>query len=441
MTTRTTRMSTTAAATTRAVRDTFSGLPAAFWWLWTSTLINRLGAFVSTFLALYLTVQKGYSASYAGLVAALYGLGGAAGNLVAGVLTDRLGRRPTLLVSQTATAGAVALLGFAAHPWTIAGLAALAGMTTSASRPAVQAMMTDIVPERHRVRAFALNYWAINIGFALSASAAGLIARYSYLWLFLGEALLTALCAVVAYFRLPESRPERPGALEDGPEDGPVGGREDGPVGSPVGGTSLGDVLRDVRFMTVVGLNLLLVTLYQQGLVTLPLAMGRAGFDSTDFGLVIAANGILIVALQIPVTRLIEHRSAGPLLVLSALLTGVGFGLTALADSVPFYVLTVCVWTLGEIINSPTQMSLVARLSPVQGRGRYQGVYTLSWSVAAFVAPLLGGVVIDRYGADAVWVGSLAVGALAAVGYAQVMRRSQDSPSSATPATPPASRS
>ncbi|MGK5627443.1 MDR family MFS transporter [Streptomyces sp. URMC 123] len=415
-------------ATKRAVRGTFSGLPPAFWWLWGSTLINRLGAFVSTFLALYLTLQKGYSATYAGLVVALYGLGGAAGNLVAGVLTDRLGRRPTLLVSQTATAAMVALLGFASHPGVIAVLAALAGMATSASRPAVQAMMTDIVPERHRVRAFALNYWAINLGFALSASVAGLIARHSYRWLFLGEALLTLLCAAVAYLRLPESRPA--------PRSAPEGSAEAGPEGA----TSLSTVLRDGRFMTVVGLNLLLVTLYQQGLVALPMAMGKAGFDSADFGLVIAANGILIVVLQMPVTRLIEHRPPGPLLVVSALLTGAGFGLTALADSVPFYVLTVCVWTLGEIVNSPTQMALVARLSPAEGRGRYQGVYTLSWSVAAFAAPLLGGLVIDRHGAEVLWLGSLAVGIVAAVGYARVMREQPEGRGQETAAAPGAGR-
>ncbi|MEU0008305.1 MFS transporter [Streptomyces sp. NPDC006314] len=413
-----------ATATGRAARGTFSGLPPAFWWLWGSTLINRLGAFVSTFLALYLTMQKGYSATYAGLVAALYGLGGAAGNLVAGVLTDRLGRRPTLLVSQTAAAGTVALLGFASHPGVIAVLAGLAGTATSASRPAVQAMMTDIVPERHRVRAFALNYWAINLGFALSASAAGLIARHSYRWLFLGEALLTLLCAAIAYLRLPESRPAPPSA----------------PDAVPEGVTSLSAVLRDVRFMTVVGLNLLLVTLYQQGLVALPLAMGEAHFDSADFGLVIAANGVLIVVLQMPVTHVIEHRPPGPLLVVSALLTGAGFGLTALADSVPFYVLTVCVWTLGEIISSPTQMALVARLSPVEGRGRYQGVYTLSWSVAAFAAPLLGGLVIDRYGADVLWLGSLAVGIVAASGYARLVRGEPEDRDQETAAAPDAGR-
>src|SRR3954469_20377402 len=94
----------------RAARETVSGLPRQFWWLWTSTLINRLGAFVATFLALYLTVERGYSASYAGLVGALYGLGGVISSIGAGVLTDRLGRRPTMLIAQLSTAASVALL-------------------------------------------------------------------------------------------------------------------------------------------------------------------------------------------------------------------------------------------------------------------------------------------------------------------------------------------
>ncbi|OEV22798.1 hypothetical protein AN219_26840, partial [Streptomyces nanshensis] len=72
------------------------------------TLVNRLGAFVATFLALYLTLDRGYSASYAGLVGALFGLGGVVSSLGAGVLTDRIGRRPTLLAGQLATAVSVA---------------------------------------------------------------------------------------------------------------------------------------------------------------------------------------------------------------------------------------------------------------------------------------------------------------------------------------------
>ncbi|MFI6768740.1 MDR family MFS transporter [Streptomyces sp. NPDC050355] len=407
----------------RAAVESVSGLPRQFWWLWTSTLINRLGAFVATFLALYLTVERGYSASYAGLVGALYGLGGVVSSIGAGVLTDRLGRRPTMLIAQLSTAASVALLGFMEDPVAIAAVAAVVGMATNASRPAVQAMMADIVAPEDRVRAFSLNYWAINLGFAISSTAAGLIAEHGYLALFLGESGLVLACAVVVFVKLPESRPATTAPAD--PQD--TAASSPAPV-------SMLTVLRDGRFMTVVGLNLLLAMLFQQAYVSMPVSMGQNGFSSADFGTVIAVNGVLIVLLQIPVTRFIEHRSPAMLLIGSALLTGYGFGLTALAGSVAMYALAVAVWTLGEIINSPTQMGLVVRLSPLHGRGRYQGMYALSWSIASLTAPLLGGTVIDHYGADVLWAGCAAVGTMAALGYGLLLR-------SLPPAAEPVARS
>ncbi|XUL89891.1 MDR family MFS transporter [Streptomyces galilaeus] len=396
------------AALRRAARETVSGLPREFWWLWTSTLVNRLGAFVSTFMALYLTLDRGYSATYAGLVASLHGLGGVVSSIGSGVMTDRLGRRPTLLIAQSSTAAAVALLGFMHDPLAIAGVAFLVGMASNASRPAVQAMMADIVRPEDRVRAFSLNYWAINLGFAVSSMAAGFIAEVSYRAGFLLEAGMTAVCAVVVFLKLPESRPT-------------VATDDDGK--KAVDAVGLGTVLRDGRFMSVVGLSFLVALVFQQGSVGLPVAMGEAGFTPADYGTAIAVNGFLIVALQIPVTRLIEHRDAKRLLVVSSLLAGYGFGLTAFAGSVGVFALTVCVWTLGEMINAPTQTGLVVRLSPVQGRGRYQGMYTLSWAVAALVAPLMSGFVIDRFGAEWLWGLCAVVGTGAAVGYGLLMRR------------------
>ncbi|MEE1791393.1 MFS transporter [Streptomyces sp. BE308] len=393
----------------RAVHESVSGLPREFWWLWVSTLVNRLGAFVATFMALYLTLDRGYSASYAGLVAALHGLGGVVSSLGAGVMTDRLGRRPTMLIAQTSTAVSVAVLGFMEHPFAIAGVAFLVGMASNASRPAVQAMMADIVRPEDRVRAFSLNYWAINLGFAVSSAGAGFIAEYSYLAGFVGEAAMTLFCAVVVFLKVPESRPERAPAAS-----GAKPGSDDG--------VRLGTVLRDGRFMGVVGLSFLVSLIFQQGYVGLPVAMGTDGLSSSDFGTAIAVNGVLIVALQIPVTRFIEHRDPRRLLIISSLLAGYGFGLTAFAGSVAVYALTVCVWTLAEIVNAPIQTGLVVQLSPAQGRGRYQGMYTMSWSVAALIAPLMSGIVIDRYGAAWLWGTCAVLGTVAALGYWLLMR-------------------
>ncbi|MFI6089400.1 MDR family MFS transporter [Streptomyces sp. NPDC051218] len=393
------------AALRRAAKESVSGLPREFWWLWISTLVNRLGAFVATFMALYLTLDRGYSATYAGLVAALHGLGGVVSSLGAGVMTDRLGRRPTLLIAQASTALSVALLGFMKDPLAIAAVAFLVGMASNASRPAVQAMMADIVRPEDRVRAFSLNYWAINLGFAISSAGAGFIAEFSYLAGFLIEAVMTMVCAVVVFMKLPESRPVR-SALE----------KESEPE------VGLGTVLRDGRFMGVVGLSFLIALIFMQGSVGLPVAMGEAGFTPADYGVAIAVNGVLIVALQIPVTRFIEHRDPQRLLVISALLAGYGFGLTAFAGSIGVFALTVCVWTLAEIVNAPTQTGLVVRLSPTHGRGRYQGMYTLSWAVASLVAPLMSGFVIDRFGAPWLWATCAVIGTVAAIGYWSLMR-------------------
>jgi MFS family permease len=395
----------------RALRATVSGLPREFWWLWTSSLVNRLGAFVATFMALYLTIDRGYSASYAGLVAALHGLGGVVSAVGAGVMADRVGRRPTMLIAQLSTAASVALLAFVQHPVAIAGVAFLVGLASNGSRPAVQAMMADILPPEDRVRAFSLNYFAVNLGFAVSAVGAGFIAEISYRAGFLIEAGATLVCAVLVFMKIPESKPET--TAVQGAGAGATGAEAE---------VGLGTVLRDGRFMSLVGVSFLVALIFQQGYVALPVAMGQHGFSPADYGLAIAVNGVLIVAVQIPVTGMIQRRDPRRLLVVSALLAGYGFGLTAFAGSVGVLALTVCVWTIAEILNAPTQSSLVVRLSPERGRGRYQGMYTMSWSLAALVAPLVSGLVIDAYGADWLWGGCAVLGTVAAAGYALVMR-------------------
>ncbi|WP_329495881.1 MFS transporter [Kitasatospora herbaricolor] len=392
-------------------RETLGGLPRQFWWLWTSTLVNRLGGFVVTFLALYLTADRGYSASYAGLVASLFGLGSAVAAIGAGVLTDRVGRRPTLVTAQLGTAVFTAVLGFSDGPVAIAVVAFLVGLFNNASRPAVSAMIADLVPAADRVRAYSLNYWAINIGFGVSAAAAGLIATHGYLTLFLLDALSTLLCAVLIFVKIPETRPDAPAARPDEPAVG------------------LATVFRDARFMTVVGLNVLLALVAQQGSTTLAVDMGQAGISSTQYGLVIGLNGLLIVLLQIPVTRLMEGRDRTALLVASALLTGWGFGLTALAgSSAMFFAVTVAVWTIGEIMNAPTMMGLVAELSPTHARGRYQGVYSLSWSLASFLGPAVGGLLLQYAGGGAVWGACAVCGTLAAAGHLVIGRRASTPP-------------
>src|SRR6478672_2445135 len=87
------------------------GLPSTFWWLWAGTLVNRMATFVVPFMALYLTQQRHLSVAWAGLVVSLFGAGGIGASLVGGMLADRIGRRPTMMFSLTASGLGTALLG------------------------------------------------------------------------------------------------------------------------------------------------------------------------------------------------------------------------------------------------------------------------------------------------------------------------------------------
>src|SRR5437762_6800483 len=96
------------------------GLPRAYWFLFAGTLVNRLGSFVFTYLALYLTQARGFTDEAAGAVVGLYGLGALAAGPVAGVIADRTGRRLVMLLSTAGGAAAMLALSAAERPEAIA---------------------------------------------------------------------------------------------------------------------------------------------------------------------------------------------------------------------------------------------------------------------------------------------------------------------------------
>lgn len=383
-------------------RETTGGLPATFWYLWTGSLINRLGSFILIYLAIYLTGERGFTEVQAGVVLGLWSAGGAVGTLTGGLLADRWGRRGTLLVTQFTAAALMIAFGFAERLPVIAVGALLLGMTNEASRPAYAAMMIDVVPERDRLRAFSLHYWAINLGFASAAVLAGFAAELDYLLLFLINAGAVVISAALVSLRVPENRQSVvPNAVAAG--------------GSPVGG--LRTLLADRVFLVFTMLNLLLALVFVQHISMLPIAMGDDGLSPGTYGWVISLNGLLIVTGQLFIPRLVRDRDRTRVLALAAIITGVGFGLTAFAGTALWYALTVLIWTVGEMLQSPASATVLAELSPATMRGQYQGVLSLSWSIAGFAAPILGGFVREQFGNAPLWLGCAGIALLVAVGH------------------------
>jgi dipeptide/tripeptide permease len=155
----------------------------------------------------------------------------------------------------------------------------------------------------------------------------------------------------------------------------------------------------------------------------MPLDVRAHGISPAGFGALIAVNGILIVLLQPFAARIIGDRSRFHVLALASLLVGAGIGMNAIVATLPWYACAVVVWTLGEILYSPAASSLAADLAPVDLRGRYQGVLSMSFSAGFFFAPLLGGWAAGTFRFQAVWTASLAAGIVTAAGFVALGHR------------------
>ena len=376
------------------------GLPPTYWLIWAGTLINRLGGFVIPFLTLYLTQQRGIPISQAAFIVSLFGAGSFIAQLTGGELTDRLGRRPVMLMSFFVTPIFMTALGFARDLTLISISTFIVGFFTDLYRPAVGAAIADLVPPESRTRAYGYNYWAINLGAAVAPLLAGLLAGSNYLILFVADALTTLVFGLIVLFGIRETRPTE------------VRHTAHAPIRD-----RFQQLKREPILLLFSLLALFIGIIYTQGHVSLPLDMQSNGLGPQPYGAAVAVNGFLIILVTIPVSNMASKWLRFETMALSAVFLGLGFGFTAFASTLPLYMVSVAIWTLGEIMATSVAPAIIADLSPVELRGLYQGIFGSAWGLAFFLGPLAGGWIYENLGSTMLWVTCLALGIVIAFGY------------------------
>ena len=147
-------------------------------------------------------------APYIGLMIALYGGMQFVFSPVLGSLSDRLGRRPVLLISLAGAAVNYLFLAFAPSLWMLLLGRAIAGLT-SANVSVATAYITDISPEDKRARRFGLVNAMFGIGFIIGPVMGGTLGDQWLRLPFIAAAVLNGCNLLLAFFMLPESRPLR----------------------------------------------------------------------------------------------------------------------------------------------------------------------------------------------------------------------------------------
>jgi predicted MFS family arabinose efflux permease len=373
-----------------------SGLPGDVWIIFATTLINRVGTMVLPFLALYLTQSLGFSEGMAGLAITVYGVGGLISAPIAGRLSDRAGPLRVMQLSLVLSGVSVVVVPLTRTLPVVFSLILLWAMTTEAVRPASMAALTSATPGAQRKAAIALHRLAINLGMSVGPAVGGLLAVVSFTLLFVIDGVTSVAGALLLTVLV-----QRRGRPVDAETEA-----------SAISGTV---VLRNKRMLAFMLAMFLVGIVFFQFEAPLPLyVVGTLGLPTSFFGLLFVVNAALIIVLEVPLNLATSHWSHRRALVLGAMLLALGFGALAFATTRAAIVLTVVIWTFGEMILLPSSAAYVAELAPADRRGDYMGAYYLAFGLALAIGPWAGTLFMERYGARVLWAVVFALGAGAA---------------------------
>lgn len=294
---------------------------------------------------------------------------------VLGVLSDRYGRRPVILLSLLGFGLNYLILAFAPNLlWLIIGRI-VAGIT-GATITAANAYLADISTPETRARNFGLVGAAFGVGFILGPAAGGMLGEIGIRVPFLVSAGVVLINALWGYFVLPESLPES--------QRKPIQWSRANPL------RTVGR-LRDYPLVGRLAVAFVLSTLAQRGLESVWVLHGthRYGWSEMENGLTLALVGLMTVIIQggvirVAVPRLGERRAI--LLGLGA--ASLGNMLWGLSGASWQALAVIPLASLGGLAM-PTLQGVAAGAVPQSEQGSVQGALTSVLSLTAIVAPLI----------------------------------------------------
>jgi multidrug resistance protein len=368
-------------------------MPPGFWPIWTTVALDLVGfGIVAPILGRY-AERFGASGFEVGMLFASFSLAQVVLAPVLGRLSDRIGRKPVIILSLVGTAVGSFITGAAGALWVLF-LGRILDGASGASVAVAQGAVADIAPPEDRARLQGMLGAAFGLGFVLGPAIGGLAALGGPHVPFFVAGTVAAVNAVVAFRRLPETRPVREQVVATGASASPAGTEPDADAASPVRSPVL------VRY----AVTAFIVTVGFAGVESTFSLFGERRFDLTEgsTALVFLFIGLLLVLVQ---GRLIGPGTArwGSARLLRGGMVTVAAGLLLLSYATQWAMLVpaIVLLAVGQGFVSPTLTALVAAEAPPERRGEVLGWVQSSGAMARIVGPVSAGILFDVIGPGA----------------------------------------
>lgn len=365
--------------------------PQRFWIVVGTSFIDGIGnTLLFPFFALYITQKFHIGMTQAGVLLGLSSLAGLFGGILGGALTDKFGRRSIILFGLVFSALSSLAFGFTNSLAWMYPLSIIIGLIGSLSHPAHGAMVADILPEEKRQEGFGMLRVVNNMSWLVGPTIAGFVASKSFTALFISDAIISCIVAVIFYRAIPESKPEpHPSAQHE-------------TILQTLAG--YGYVLRDLAFMAFITACILMTTTYQQMYNSLSVYLRDVhGIQPQGYGILLSTSAITVIIFQFWTTRQIKRYPPFLMMALGAIFYAIGFSLFGVFATLPLFMLNIIIITIGEMIVMPILQAVVANFAPVEMRGRYMAISGLTWLIPATIGPAAAGYILDNYNPNLVW--------------------------------------
>ena len=341
----------------------------------------------------------GATGIWVGAILTAYSAAQLVGASLLGRLSDRVGRRPVLLMSLAGSAASFLLCGLAHSLWLLLVARALAGLF-GGSIAAAQAYIADVTAPGERAKYMGLLGASIGLGFVFGPALGSGLARFGFGAAAFAAAFLAAANLVFAFFRLPETR---------GPE-------ERRHAHARVDLSNLLDALHHPstgRLLAATFLSTLAFVAMEATFALLGEA--RFGLDASRLGLVFAYVGVVMVIVQGGlVGRLAKRFGERALATVGALLMAASLGALPLTPSLGTALGVLAGLAIGQGLTTPMLATLLSRATDADEQGGTLGLGQSFAAAARAVGPIGAGWLYDR-AVGAPYVASAAVMVLAAV--------------------------
>ncbi len=376
------------------ILDTYRGLPRNMYIMFGATVINRFGDFVMPFLTMYLTIKIGLSFEIAGVIVTISSLIGIPSSILGGKLADEFGRKKTYLIAQSGAAFSLLPCAFLKNPVPIVVFLLISTFFHGAVRPAMNAIITDILPPRQRQQGFSLQYLGINVGVALGPIIAGFL-FYNFLpMLFIGDALTSFIALYLIWKNIKEVKPENIKETVYSEKE------------KVEKGNTISALLKRPQIVIFLMVYIIYSFVYTQHRFSLPLTVdtifGSSG--ATKFGFLMSINAFTVLFCTVAITSLTKHFKPLINITIAGIIYAVGFGMLGMIHSYGMFILSTVIWTLCEILVVTNFGVYLADNSPSNFRARFNAVGSLSWSIGAALGTSIAGRFIQKIGLNYIWV-------------------------------------